>query len=192
MAISPQKLTFEEYLVYEDGSDIRYELADGEPVAISIGTGVHVAIVCFLLNCFDSVLFDLLETHKVMAWIGVRSPGRLDTSRIPDVTILPLDQLKAMWDRAAVIGFDEAPPPLVIEVVGSSTRTVDYRAKRAEYNAREIPEYWIVDPLSELITICLLEDGLYTLCEFRGDETLRSPLFPSFNMTAAQILAAGL
>ncbi len=192
MTITPQKLTFEEYLVYEDDSDFRYELVDGELAAIGIGRGIHVAIVGFLLSCFNSVLSDLSETHKVMAWIGVRAPGHLDTCRIPDVTVLPLKQMQAMRDREAVIGFDEAPPPLVIEVVGSSTKTVDYTAKRAEYNAREIPEYWIVNPLSDLVTICLLEKGLYSLYEFRGTETLRSSLFPSLNLTAAQVLAAGL
>jgi Uma2 family endonuclease len=32
MTIATQKLTFEEYLAYHDGTDTRYELVDGELV----------------------------------------------------------------------------------------------------------------------------------------------------------------
>lgn len=34
MTTATQKLTFEEYLTYEDGTDIRYEPLDGELVPI--------------------------------------------------------------------------------------------------------------------------------------------------------------
>ncbi|MFM7449716.1 MAG: hypothetical protein ACKO24_14120 [Leptolyngbyaceae cyanobacterium] len=33
------KLTLQEYLTYEDGSDTRYELVDGDLVPMSLGTG---------------------------------------------------------------------------------------------------------------------------------------------------------
>ncbi|MEH2075471.1 MAG: Uma2 family endonuclease [Nostoc sp.] len=36
----------------------------------------------------------------------------------------------------------------MLEVVSESTKTVDYRAKRVEYNVLNIPEYWIVDLLT--------------------------------------------
>lgn len=41
MTIATQKLTFEEYLAYDDGTDTRYELVDGELVPMSLGTGKH-------------------------------------------------------------------------------------------------------------------------------------------------------
>jgi Uma2 family endonuclease len=195
MTVTTQKFTFEEYLTYEDGTDIRYELVDGELIAVSLGMGVHAAIIEFISDCFKAVISDLEGSYRVSSGsVGVRSPrgGRMNTSRIPDITVLTADQLRSLQNREAIIDFDETPPLLVVEVISPSTKTEDYRAKRAEYNAREIPEYWIVDPLSELVTICLLEDGLYTLYEFRGEESLRSFLFPSLELTAAQVLAAGL
>ncbi len=97
-----------------------------------------------------------------------------------------------MIGREAVIDLDEPPPLLVVEVVSPSTKTEDYRAKRAEYDILEIPEYWIVDPLSEQIAIFVAEDGLYTPREFCGEEKIQSATFPSLNLTAAQVLAGGL
>jgi Uma2 family endonuclease len=194
MTVTTQKFTFQEYLTYEDGTDTRYELVDGELVPMSVGTGVHAAIIEFLSDCFKAVISDLEGSYRVSSGsVGVRSPrgGRTNTSRIPDITVLTEAQLGALWNREAIIDFDETPPLLVVEVTSPSTQTEDYRAKQLEYNVREIPEYWIVDPLSELVTICLLEDGLYTLYEFRGEESLQSSLFPSLDLTAAQVLAAG-
>jgi Uma2 family endonuclease len=40
MSIATQKLTFKEYLAYDDGTDTRYELVDGELVPMSLGTVV--------------------------------------------------------------------------------------------------------------------------------------------------------
>lgn len=126
--------------------------------------------------------------------VGVRSPkgGRWDTSRIPDITILPAAQIKAMADREAVIDYNEPPPILVAEVVSPSTKTADYRAKRLEYNYLAIPEYWIVDPLSSKVTICSLEDELYSLLECREEDSISSLIFPSLSLTADQVLAGGV
>jgi Uma2 family endonuclease len=44
MTIAAQKLTFEEYLAYDDGTDTRYELVDGELVPLNLGTGRHGGI----------------------------------------------------------------------------------------------------------------------------------------------------
>jgi Uma2 family endonuclease len=195
MTVTTQKFTFEEYLTYEDGTDTRYELVNGELVPMSVGTGAHAAIIKFLLKCLEKAISDMEEPYQIMPGsIGVRSPrgGRLDTSRIPDITILSTEQLRSLQNREAIIDLDEAPPLLVVEVVSPSTKTEDYRAKQAEYAVRDIPEYWIVDPLSEVITIGVLEEGLYNLREFRGQEALQSPLFANFKLTAAEILAAGL
>ncbi len=195
MTVTTQKFTFEEYLAYEDGTDTRYELVDGDLKAMSVGTGIHALIIDFLAEQFRLVLSELGEPHKAMSGsIGVRSPRgrRQNTSRIPDITILPLAQVRSMIGREAVIDLNEPPPLLVVEVVSPSTKTEDYRAKRAEYDILEIPEYWIVDPLSEQITIFVAEDGLYTPREFRGEERIQSLTFRSLSLTAAQVLAGGL
>ena len=195
MTIATQKLTFEEYLAYDDSTDTRYELVDGELVPMSLGTGKHGAIIRFVVRQFEDELARSGQPWVPLpALVGVRSPrGRSwDTSRIPDVTVLTAVQWDAMSDREAVINLNEPPPILVVEVVSPSTKTDDYRSKRSEYGLLEIPEYWIIDPLEAKITLCILEHQFYDSTEFRDDDLIRSLTFSDLNLTVAQILAARL
>ncbi|MGC9525637.1 MAG: Uma2 family endonuclease [Limnospira sp.] len=195
MSVATQKITFEDYLKYDDGTDTRYELVDGELLPMSLGTGKHGAIAEFLYDQFRDEIKrrELPWTAKQMV-VGIRSPRgrRWDTSRIPDVTVLSQEQWEKMSDREAVIDFNEPPPFLVVEVVSSSTKIDDYRSKRSEYGVLDIPEYWIVDPLEEKVTICTLDHQLYDLSEFRESDRVESPIFPDLELTATQILAAKL
>jgi Uma2 family endonuclease len=57
-----------------------------------------------------------------------------------------------------------APPPVVMEIVspGEVQRNRNYVAKRSQYEAIGIPEYWIVDPQAGAIVILALRDGQYS------------------------------
>ena len=192
MTTIAQKFSFEEYLAYSDRTDTRYELVDGELISMSVGTGKHGAIIEFLNDQFREEIKrkQFPWTSKPMM-VGIRSPRgrRWDTSRIPDVMVLPVTQWEAMENREAVIDFNESPPLLVVEVVSPSTKADDYRSKRSEYSVLEIPEYWIVDPLDNKVTVCVVEHQFYDSSEYQGDEVTQSNLFPDLNLIAAQILA---
>lgn len=199
MTTTTRKLTFKEYLDYEDETDTRYELVRGELIPMSLGTGIHALIIDFLVEQLKEVLSPSEDTSevplKVMAGsVGVRSPrgGRWNTSRIPDITIVPLTQMRNMVNREAVIDLDEPAPLLVMEVVSPSTQKEAYKAKWTEYAVRNIPEYWIVDPLSGVVTVCLLEDGMYTSHEFRHKNKVQSQRLPNLDLTAEKILSGGL
>ncbi len=187
-----RKLTFQEYLAYVNGSEQRYELVDGELVPMSLGTGQHGKITKFLERILDAEIARAEYPWTAERFsIGIQSPRgtRWDTSRIPDIAVVTLEQWDALQAREAVIALNEAPPLLVVEVVSPSTVTDDYRAKRAEYSVLDIPEYWIVDPLVSKVTVCRLQDGLYDLEEFQGSEQIVSPTFTELELTAAQIFA---
>jgi Uma2 family endonuclease len=159
---------------------------------MSLGTGKHGAIIRFILHQFEDEITQAGKPWVCLpALVGIRSPrGRSwDTSRIPDVTILSLTQWEAMADREAIINFNEPPPLLVVEVVNPSTKTDDYRSKRSEYGFLEIAEYWIVDPIAQKVTLCVLDHEFYDTTESQGDERIISPTFPDLTLTAAQVLA---
>ena len=193
MTTATQKFSFADYLAYDDGTGTRYELVEGELSPMSLGTGRHGAISEFLNDQFRAAIkaAGLPWTSKDMR-IGVRSPrgGRWDTSRIPDVTVLPIAQWEAMADREAVIDLSEPPPLLVVEVVSESTKSADYRAKYSEYSVLEIPEYWIVDPLEAKVTICQLNEGRYDEADFTDDSVIQSPTFPALRLTVTQVITA--
>jgi Uma2 family endonuclease len=203
MVTSTRKLTFEEYLTYDDGTNTRYELVNGELVAMSLGTGRHGRIIKFVDDVFNA------EIQKTgLAWtsqrltVGIQSPRgyRWDTCRIPDITVLTLEQWLDMDDREAVVLAHQNPPKLVVEVVSPSTESEDYRAKWVEYSALDIPEYWIIDPIQQTVTLCVLEQGRYqdtvypstTPTQDSNPEYIASPTFPTLRLTAEQILNAAM
>lgn len=191
MTITTKRFTFEEYLRYDDGTDTRYELVNGELIPMSLGSGKHGAIIKFLEKSFDAENDRLgRDWVALQASVGLRSPraGRWDTCRIPDVTVMLREQWQAFADREAVIELNEPRPFLVVEVVSESTKMTDYRAKRSEYAVLEIAEYWIVDPLEQKVTICTLLEGLYDAQIFSESQRLVSTVFPELNLTAEQVL----
>lgn len=191
MTITYQKLTFNEYLNYQDNTDNSYELVEGELIPMSLGTGKHGAIAKRLERFFDDEI-----TQLKLPWIaqrfsvGLRSPrgGRWDTSRIPDVTVLPLEQWDSLGVREAVINLNEEPPLLVVEIVSPSTQVTDYRSKQAEYAVLGILEYWIVDPLQDCVIVCTLVEGWYDQVIFRNEERIISPTFSELILTGNQVL----
>ncbi|MFB2969512.1 Uma2 family endonuclease [Aerosakkonema sp. BLCC-F183] len=193
-AVTTKRLTFEEYLAYNDGTDTRYELVNGQLVPMSLGSGKHGAVMHFLEQTYNLEIARLARDWIALkALVGVRSPrgGRWDTSRIPDVVVIPMSQWRELRNREAVIELNEAPPLLVVEVVSESTKTADYRAKRVEYNVRDIPEYWIVDLLNNKITVFSLVEELYEPVEFTGSDRIVSGTFPELELTLDRVLAAG-
>lgn len=194
MTTTLKRFTLEEYLHYDDGTDTRYELVNGELIPMSIGSGRHSRIIRFLADDFDTEAARRGQNWVALqALVGIRSPraGRWDTCRIPDVTVISMQQWNEIdGDHAAIIELADPRPFLVVEVVSESTKTIDYRAKRAEYAVLGIPEYWIVDPLEAKVTILCLVEGLYESQTFSGKELLDSIVFPEINFTAEQILCA--
>jgi Uma2 family endonuclease len=195
MTLTTRKLTFEEYLVYDDGFGSRFELVEGALIPMSLGSGEHGEIIRFLERQFEQAIAKLKQPWlPLAALMGVQSPRgtRWDTSRIPDVTIIPTEQWQSLRKREAVIQLNEPPPLLLVEVVSESTQAIDYGAKRIEYRLLGVAEYWIVDPLALKVTIYQLIDDIYYSAEYQGEMRLHSPTLQTLELTAAQVLAATL
>jgi Uma2 family endonuclease len=180
------RVTFANYLTYFDGSDTKYELVDGELVAMSLGTGLHGEIID---RTYQEINAEINRTNQPwivrQGQIGVRCPRGigLDTVRIPDVVVMLRNDWQALQEREAVIDFDLSAPLLVIEVISPSTKNIDYRAKRTEYAARDIPEYWIIDPLEAKVSVLINSDGWYDVTEFFDSDRIISPTFPELELT---------
>jgi Uma2 family endonuclease len=188
MAISTTAapFTFEDYVAYDDGSENRYELVDGELVAMTPPTFRHMLIAKFVEQCLDAEIARLGLGWFCFREAGVRTGVR--KSRLTDVYVLTPEQVSSLVNRAAIA---QTPPLLAVEVVSPDSVTRDYRYKRTEYAALEIPEYWIVDPLESKVTVLVFNEGLYDEAVFGGNQALVSPTFSELNLTVEQILAAG-
>ena len=177
------KFTFEEYLSYDDGTDNRYELEDGELILMNPPTFDHALIIRFLTNNFEAEITRLNLPWLTLQGIGVRTS--LNRSRIPDISVINREQI-IRRDISAILEL----AIIAVEIVSPESRTRDYRFKRSEYSVVGIPEYWIVDPVGQKVTVLTLVEGFYEQVEFRGNETIVSQIFPELGLTVEQVLQA--
>ncbi len=192
IAIPKTRVTFANYLTHFDESDTKYELVDGELIPMAVATGKHCEIIDRLYRIIDSEITRIERSWIVrQGQIAVRCPRGLglDTARIPDITVMLREEWLSLQEREAVIDFDLTVPLLVIEVVSPSTKSTNYRAKRTEYAARDIPEYWIVDYLESKISVLVALDGWYDVSEFREGDRILSPTFTELQLTADQVFS---
>jgi Uma2 family endonuclease len=99
-----------------------------------------------------------------------------------------------LTQRRLTITLDMPPPQLFVEVVspGPKNRERDYKNKLAQYQARAIDEYWVIDPEAQMVTVFSLRLGQYfEVGQFRGEDRIASPIFPNLDITVAAILQAG-
>lgn len=77
-------------------------------------------------------------------------------SRLPDLVVITKQQEEDLLYISAVL---QTPPLLAVEIVFKDNPARDYRHKRSEYAMREIPEYWIVDPIQFKVIVLTLVEG---------------------------------
>ena len=181
-----QPFTFQDYLAYDDGTDNRYELVDGQLVLMNPPRTEHLLIAKFLEKQLDAEIQRLGLPWLTFREAGVRTG--FNKSRLADLCVVTREQAQELLGQSAVF---QTPPQLIIEVVSPESITRDYRYKRSEYAAIEVPEYWIVDPLTAKVTVLRWEEGLYEETVFAGEQAIASPTLPELTLTVAQILAAG-
>ncbi|MGB7442660.1 MAG: Uma2 family endonuclease [Coleofasciculaceae cyanobacterium] len=187
MTITSQKMTLEEYLNYDDGTDTFYELVNGELVVMPPESDLNQRIAIFLLIYFSQQGIPSLPLR-----IGAEMviSGSRATTRLPDLMVLSEELATALKGASrSTVMIDMPPPELVVEVVSPGKESIDrdYRYKRSEYAARGIAEYWIVDPIEGRVTVLEWVEGLYEERVFQGNEQIVSPMLPDLDLTCQKV-----
>ncbi|KYC36139.1 hypothetical protein WA1_41105 [Scytonema hofmannii PCC 7110] len=179
-------LTFEEYLTYDDGTGFHYELVDGRLELMNPPSIEHFLVAKLLEQVLDTEIKRLALPWLCFRETGVRTGKK--KSRLTDISVVTQEQAKDLKNASAVF---QSPPMLIVEVVSPESVKRDYRYKRSEYAALEVPEYWIVDPLNTKITVLFLEEGLYEEKVLTDNQQIVSRTFPELLITVEQVFAAG-
>jgi Uma2 family endonuclease len=198
----PQLMALDEFLDwYPDGYG-RYELWNGVVIEMQ-PTGTHEQ-VAGLLGIKLGVEIDRLQLPYIIPRQVIIKPIDADKSGYnPDVIVLDQPALaeEPLWKKRSTITQGESVR-VVIEVVSTNWRD-DYGHKFIDYEALQIPEYWIVDylglggrryigsPKQPTVSIYQLVDGEYQVQQFRGGDRIISAAFPDLQLTAEQVFAAG-
>ncbi len=160
----------------------RIEYNNGYIEILPMPTKRHEAIVRVLLIALDAVLRRIggavygSNLHLYLPSGQYRRPDL--------VAVLDVDDPRAGDDFFT--GAD-----LVVEVISPDDPGRDTTTKRTEYAACGIPEYWLVDPRDETITVLTLRDGAYqTVAQVGRDDVLTSVVLPEFRLAVAAVFDA--
>jgi Uma2 family endonuclease len=187
--------TFEEYAALDPSGlpEGNYELVDGVIVEMGAESPENVVIASFLF----AMLLPFCPYYLLHWGTEIAVDSQKVTTRYPDLLVLTQAGLSALRGQPrSLITLAMPTPRLVVEVVspgelGSSNYNRDYIEKPQEYAKRGIPEFWLVDPLREVVLVLSLVGNTYKTVEFRGSDRIQSPTFRDLNLTAQQILTAG-
>lgn len=174
-----------EYLRLDQSGAKLLELVHGYLVVPTMPTILHQEITLFLYR----LLKDFVDARELGRVLVAPCPVRLGKEhyREPDVFFLSPARVKSLEMQPE--GAD-----LVVEVVSKDQRDRDrdLKEKPADYAQAGIPEYWIVDPQEQTITVLVLDGAAYRedqVC--RPGQSARSILLPGFEVDVAAAFAAG-
>jgi Uma2 family endonuclease len=168
-------------------TNLLVELVDGNLEVLPMPTFPHQFIVIFLLELLQSFVRTRRSGKVLVAPLPTRI--RPNTVREPDVMYFSTARLKRMRGKKYPTGAD-----LVMEVVseGAEAHKRDYKDKRKDYAQLGIPEYWIIDPQAERITVLVLKGKQYRVHgEFAPGQQATSVLLKEFSVDVANVFAAG-
>ncbi|MGB9753321.1 MAG: Uma2 family endonuclease [Roseiflexus castenholzii] len=174
--------TVDQYLKLTDHTHCLVEFSDGTLEVLPMPMQRHQMILAFLYRVFFAFLHP-------RGGLVLFAPLRLQVSpavfREPDLLLL----LRADDPRAQNrywLGAD-----LVLEVVSEDDPERDTVDKVRDYAGAGIPEYWIVNPQDETITLLSLTDNAYTpLGVFRRGDQVTSALLEGFSMSVDEAFSA--
>jgi Uma2 family endonuclease len=172
----------EEYLVLTDHRSRLIEYTDGFLEVLPMPTDKHQSMLQFLFIAF----FQFVEprggkVHFAALRLRIR-PGKF---REPDLILL-LSATDSRRQNRFWLGAD-----LALEVVSVEKPERDLVDKRGDYAEGRVPEYWIVNPQTETISVLRLRGDAYEEAGvYRRGESAASVLLAGFSVPVAAVFDA--
>ncbi|MBN1873199.1 MAG: Uma2 family endonuclease [Anaerolineae bacterium] len=170
------------YLTLANSENAFVELSDGKVLIYEMPTPQHQGIVG---NLYMALRAHVQATHcgkvfvaplPVQLWRG--------KFREPDVMFYRSIHLARIGEQFA------GPPDWVAEVLSSSTRNIDMLTKTGEYALAGVPEYWLIDPEMQRVTVYTLPENAETYhlsAEYNVGEQVRAETLPGFTVLAGEL-----
>jgi Uma2 family endonuclease len=176
-------MTLQEFLDAEAGEGYRYELARGVLEVTEVPGEPHGLIFWFLIRSVGT--YDLQHPGLIFRAGGGDSTQLL----IPDLGSGRNPDVAVVMAGAPKDGRGRRVPALVMEIVspGREARDRDYLAKREEYLAFGIREYWIVDRFARRVTVLIRDGDAWAERVFDGDATAEGLVLPGFAVRLADL-----
>ena len=173
------KVTYDDYA--KTPEDERWELLDGELImaaapnmkhqSVQSNTDWHVQRFVRdrdLGRVFNAPTDVVLSEHDVVQ---------------PDLVFVSSEREHIITDANI-----QGAPDLVVEILSPSTASRDWRDKLDLYARHGVAEYWLMDPIYEIVWVFRLVDGTLVQVGMYGvGDTLISPLLEGFSLELGEV-----
>lgn len=178
----PQPMTYDEYcLLPDDGK--QYQVIEGELFVSPAPRTTHQGIIVNLMT--------LLHTHVKAHNLGKVYVAPTDvllsltTVVQPDILFIRRENMGIITELNI-----QGPPDLCIEVLSPSTESVDRERKMTVYARYGVQEYWIINPMRQMVSIYIRDGSIFALkVEATGNDTITSDVVTGFQTSAQFIFA---
>lgn len=141
-----------QYVNLSDQVNHLIEFTDGQIEVLPMPTSRHQVILLWLYEQFKAAL---RATGGPVLVAPLRLRIRQGKFREPDILML-FQGTDPRYQEAYWLGAD-----LVVEIVSADDPQRDLEDKPRDYAEAGIPEYWIVNPMDDSITVLVLDDATY-------------------------------
>ncbi len=176
----PQPMTYDEYcLLPDDGK--RYQVIEGELFVSPAPRTTHQDIIIQLAT--------LLHTYVKAHGLGKVYVAPTDVLLGPTTVVQP-DILFIRHENLGIITElnIQGPPDLCIEVLSPGTESVDRERKMAVYARYGVSEYWIINPLRQIVSVYGRNGDRFVLKrEVIEDDTVASDVVTGFQADVTPI-----
>jgi Uma2 family endonuclease len=168
-------MTVEEFFRLREQADTRYELADGELIAVPRTTPEHSHVAETLLVALRNFL-----AQRGTGQVWSEQPFQLsgDTVRIPDISVVRANRTIAPGQ------IPEGAPELAVEIESPERAVREHFRRLGDYFAAGCKRVWMVYPEHGEVYM----HGLAGVTRRRGDEALEdSELLPGFSVKVSSL-----
>ena len=170
---APPKISYEDFLVQYDC--VHAEWVDGEVEVRMSVSGVHQRIGNFLFRLMAEYVeaYDLGQVFQLEFQMKL---ARERSGREPDLFFV---QKSRLTDTQS--SYFDGPADLVVEIVSTDSIKRDYENKFVEYQSGGVPEYWLIDPLTQQTSFFWRDaNGLFLRVSPDADGLYYSTSLPGF------------
>lgn len=179
--LAVKRMTLAEFLRWEDGTDTRYELVAGSPVAMAPPAVAHGILALRLGGRIDAALRSRPPCVG-QSEAGIARPDRNDTCYIADlaVTCTPPERGQQLLQD----------PVLIVEILSPETAMYDRQTKVADY--RRIPsveEILLINSASVFAEVLRREGDRWITEIVRGPQSMLSLASIGLTVTMSDLYA---
>ena len=137
-----KRMSLDEFLRWDEGTDTRHELIGGFPVAMAPPAEAHSMLAVYLVSKIDAML-SARRPCRALIEAGITRPDRADTYFVADIaaTCAPVEPGRQATED----------PFLIVEILSPSTERLDHRVK--------LPAYRQIETVQEKIALVASDDA---------------------------------